>query len=63
MNQPLSFQGQRIEFAPGFIEGVKKCLEPFTSDMYSKSKRVGPKELWGPASRELPYAEVQRLIV
>jgi hypothetical protein len=30
--------------------------------MYSKSKRVGPKELWGPASREQRYAEVQRLI-
>lgn len=62
MNQPLSFQGQRIEFAPGFIEGVKKCLEPFTSDRYSTSRRVGPKELWGPAAREQRYLEAQNLI-
>lgn len=61
MDQVLLFQGQVIEFPPGFIRGIRKCLADFASRS-SKSKRVGLKELWGPYGREQRYAEVQQLI-
>ena len=60
--QPLLFEGQEIQFPPGFIEGIEKCLEPFTSNKYSKSKRIGPKELWGPRARERRFEQAMQLI-
>jgi hypothetical protein len=56
------FDGQRIAFPTGFIERIEECMEPFTSNKYSKTKHVGLKELWGPYGRELRYRQIQELI-
>jgi hypothetical protein len=62
VDEYVSFEGQRIVFPSGFIEGISKCLEPFTSDRYSKSKRVGPKDLWGPEGHESQFKKALELL-
>jgi hypothetical protein len=60
--QPLLFEGQVIEFEPGFIEGIKKCLEPFMTNKYAKSKHIGKRELWGARAYERQFEEVMGVI-
>jgi hypothetical protein len=60
--QPLLFEGQEIQFAPGLIEGIEKCLAPFTTNKYAKSKRFGKQDLVGPRAYERQFEEVMRLI-
>ena len=58
----IEFNGQTIELPPEFTEGIERCLEPLTSNRFSKSIRVGPKELWGPYGRQQRYEQIVRAI-
>jgi hypothetical protein len=58
----IFFEGQTIELPKGFIDSVNGCLAPLTSNRFSKWKRVGPKELWGPYGRFRRYEALARLV-
>jgi hypothetical protein len=58
----IAFDGQSIELPAAFIEGIERCLEPLTSNTYSKTHRVGPKELWGPYGRHQQYHHASEMI-
>lgn len=58
----IAFEGQTIELPDDFVTGVEKCLEPLTSNRFSKSIRVGPKELWGPYGRQERYRQIVRAV-
>lgn len=62
VEQPLLFEGQEIQFPPGYMESIGKCLEQFTSTKYAKSKRLKPGELWGARAHERRFEEVMQLI-
>ncbi len=58
----IVFQGQTIQLPKDFLDGIKQCLAPFTSNRFSKSKHVGPKDLWGPYGRWERYEEIAQVI-
>jgi len=58
----IEFEGQTIQLPEEFIKGIDQCLEPFTSNRFSKSIRVGPKDLWGPFSRQERYEQIVRAV-
>lgn len=57
----LYFAGLRLE-SP-FYSSFRKCMEKFSriSEIYAKSIRIGPKELWGPSARIRQYEEQMQL--
>jgi hypothetical protein len=57
-SEPIIFDGQSIELPPDFAKNVRDCLENFVGTKWSKSKRLNPKDLWGPAARRQRYEQI-----
>lgn len=57
-SEPIIFDGQSIELPPDFAKNVRDCLENFVGTRWSKSKRLNPKDLWGPAARRQRYEQI-----
>lgn len=58
----IAFDGQTITLPQHFVQGVKKCLEPLTTNRFSKSVRVGPKDLWGRMVRYERYKQIEQTV-
>lgn len=58
----IDFEGQTLHLPEDFVKGVEQCLEPLTSNRFSKSVKVGPKELWGPYGRQQRYEQVAQAV-
>jgi hypothetical protein len=57
MSTDCAFEGQLLD-SPFYAE-FKQCIDQFRSvgEDYAKSKRVGPKELWGPGQKRRWFEE------
>jgi len=58
----IDFEGQTLQLPDDFTKGVEQCLAPFTSDRFSKSVKVGPKDLWGPFGRQQRFEQVVQAV-
>ncbi len=58
----IDFEGKTLHLPDDFTKGVEQCLEPLTSNRFSKSVKVGPKELWGPFGRQQRYEQVAQAV-
>ena len=58
----IDFEGQTLHLPEDFVKAVEQCLEPLTSNRFSKSVKVGPKELWGPFGRQQRFEQVVQAV-
>lgn len=58
--EAILFEGQTIQPPNEFLKGYKECMKNYVGTKWSRSKRVTPKDLWGPVARRLLYEQVAK---
>ena len=57
-NEVVFFDGQTIKLPDSFLKHANDCLDNFLGTRWAKSKRLTPKDLWGPVARWERFEEV-----